>query len=194
MIEDHNQRIWALLSGYLQDPQEIKRIARVLNDDFIPRVIGVLKKFGVDEVTGEDIAKEALDKAARAYEPGRAKFITFVTGIALNIRIDRYRRGLLQPAQMQSLGSDTPVHVFEDASVIDDPPEDSEFVKRVRTIFPLLSQEDRILIQLDIQGVSKESYMELFGIGEQAYRQRKSRAYRRLKMMYGKEFPLGDKR
>ncbi|HAL56424.1 MAG TPA: hypothetical protein DCP63_08115 [Bacteroidetes bacterium] len=67
--------------------------------------------------------------------------------------------------------------------------EESDFVNRVRTIFPLLSQEDRILIQFDIQGVPKESYIQLYGISETAYRQRKSRAYARLRGLYNREHP-----
>ncbi|HEV8538103.1 MAG TPA: hypothetical protein VGR15_04175, partial [Bacteroidota bacterium] len=83
-----DERIWALLSGRVSDPGEIREIARRLNDEFMPRVMGVLKKIGVDETTSEDIAKEAIDKAVNTYNPGIAKFLTFVTRIALNIRID----------------------------------------------------------------------------------------------------------
>lgn len=205
MIEDFDQRIWALLSGRLSDAavrhrdlgdagnesQEIKNVARILNDEFIPRVIGVLKKLGVDEITSEEIAKEAVDKAVNAYNPGRAKFLTFVTKIALNIRIDRYRRGLLPNLNLQSLKDDIPTsqEVFDDPSEAADHPEESEFVKRVRSVLSLLSQEDRILIQFDIQEMPKESYMQLYGIGKTAYRQRKSRAYARLRDLYKRKYP-----
>lgn len=178
-----DKRIWALLSGQLPDPKEIKEVAQVLNDEFIPRVIGVLKKYGVDEITGEEIAKEAVDKAARTYQPGRAKFLTFVTRIALNIRVDKYRQGLLPSHIPLSLDDEALKlqEVLSDSPSSQDPNEGSEFIRTVNSVAPILSQEDRILIQFDIQGVPKESYMELYGITGSAYRQRKSRAYERLR-------------
>lgn len=184
-----DQRIWALLSGQLRDPNEIKEVAQILNDEFIPRVIGVLKKYGVDETTGEGIAKEAVDKAAKTYQPGRAKFLTFVTRIALNIRVDKYRQGLLPSQTPQSLDDDALKlqEVLSDSPSMVDSPEESEFMKKVNSVAPLLSQEDRILIQLDIQGVPKESYMQFYGISETAYRQRKSRAYEKLRDLYNKQ-------
>lgn len=181
-----DRKIWALLSGYLHDPEEVKEVAQVLNDEFVPRVMGVLKKCGVDETTCEEIAKEAVDKAAKAYQPGRAKFLTFVTKIALNIRIDRYRQGLLPSQTPHSLDDDTLKlqETLADSPGTVDPPGKSKFIRDVNSVVPLLSQEDRILIQFDIQDVPSESYKQLYGLSETAYRKRKSRAYERLRDLY----------
>lgn len=183
-----DKRIWALLSGQLRDPKEIKEVAQVLNTEFVPRVIGVLKIYGVDEITGEEIAKEAIDKGVKTYRPGKAKFLTFVTRIALNLRIDRYRQG--------SLPNQTPLSLDdEDLKLQDvlsappdslDPPEVSKFMRLVNSVAPMLSQEDRNLIQYDIQGVPKESYMTFYRLTDSAYRQRKLRAYERLRRLIEK--------
>jgi DNA-directed RNA polymerase specialized sigma24 family protein len=181
-----DKRIWALLSGQLRDAKEIKGIAQVLNDEFIPRVIGVLRNLGVDQTTAEEIAMEAIYRAANTYQPGRAKFLTFVTRIALNVRIDKFRQGLLPSQSFQSLDQEA-LRLAEapnEPPMSDGPNETSEFIKKVNSVAPLLSQEDRILIQFDIQGVPKESYMQRYNISDAAYRQRKTRAYERLRDLY----------
>jgi len=184
-----DKKIWGLLCGQLRDREEIKKVAQVLNDEFIPKVMGVLRKLGVDEITAEGITKEAVDKAANSYQPGKAKFLTFVTRIALNIRIDRYRQGLSPAQPSKSFDEDT-VRMSESMTTLPvdpDPPMRSEFMKKVDLVAPLLSQESRILIQFDIQGVPKESYMKLYSISESAYRQRKLRAYERLRDLYNEK-------
>lgn len=180
-----DQKIWALLSGQLRDPKELKEAAQVLNTEFMPRVIGVLKKQGVDEITAEGIAKEAIDKAVKTYRPGKAKFLTFVTRIALNLRIDKYRQGHI-PGQTPLSLDDEELKlqdVLSDLPETLDPPELSKFMRLVNSVVPKLLQEDRILIQYDIQGVPKESYMILYRLTDSAYRQRKSRAYERLRAL-----------
>lgn len=179
-----DQKIWALLSGRLQDPKEIKEVAQILCNEFIPRVIGVLWKLGVDETTAEEIAMEAVYRAANTYQPGRAKFLTFVTKIALNIRIDKYRQGLLPSQAVQPLDDALRPEIPRELHMSDGPDKISEFIKKVNSVAPLLSQEDRILIQFDIQGVPKESYMQIYNISDAAYRQRKTRAYERLRDLY----------
>ena len=187
-----DQKIWGLLSGQLQDRKEIGQVAQILNDQFIPRVMGVLKRLGVDEITAEGIAKEAVDKAIKTFRPGKAKFLTFVTKIALHIRIDRFRRGLLPALALYSIDDESlelqeRLSNSEIPAIEDDRPERSEFMRKIDSVMHLMTQEDRLLIQLDIQSVPKESYMEIFDISEGTYRQRKSRAYHRLRELFDRQ-------
>ena len=145
----------------------------------------MLKKIGVDEITAEEIAKEAVDRAVRAFRPGIAKFLTFTTRIALNIRIDRLRKGSLLTQRPEALDDNLlrPQGLVTNSEIPiteDDIGERSEFMKKIDSVIHLISQEDRVLIQFDIQDVPKESYMQIFNISKEAYRQRKSRAYHKL--------------
>jgi DNA-directed RNA polymerase specialized sigma24 family protein len=182
------RRILALFRGELVDPAGAKEAARLLNDDVIPRIIGVLTKLRTERIAAEEIAKEAVDKAVLSYAPGKARFSTYATRIALNIRVDRYRRGLLSPLSMQGLGEAALVQNTDPADPveIDEASAESRFVRELNPLISLLSLEDRILIRLDLQGAPRESFMEIAAVGEGAYRQRKSRAYRRLQALYRK--------
>lgn len=182
-----DRRIGELYRGELDDPVEVKEIARVLHDHIMPRIIGVLVRFGTEMIAAEEIAKEAVDKAVPSYQYGKASFTTYATKIALNIRADRYRRGLLSPSSMQRLSEDL-VDVDPDVPGMEEGSSESKLIRELNPLLRFLSQEDRILIQLDIQDVPKESFMEIYGVGEAAYRQRKSRAYRRLRALYRKHY------
>jgi DNA-directed RNA polymerase specialized sigma24 family protein len=181
-------KVWALLSKQPLSCEEANEAARILYEHFIPKIMGVLHKAGSDVISAEDITKEAIDRAIKTYRKGQAKFLTYVTRIALNIQYDRYRKGLVPEHGLQPLED---VKQSDENLSVSDPPfeledgrvEKSKMIRMIELVFRKLSEEYQVLIRFDIQDVPKEFYMELYGINDTLYRQRKRRAYNKLRSL-----------
>lgn len=186
-----DEKVWALLSKQSLSREELEGAVHILYEHFILKIMGVLVKAGSDEISAEDITKEAIERAIKSYKKGKAKFVTYTTKIALNILFEKYRKGLLPPRRTKQIEEETttPANIAHSDvyEVEDDPVEKSEFIKKVETVFHLLPREDQVLINFDINGVPKESYMGLYGVSDALYRQRKLRAYNKLRSLLSEQ-------
>lgn len=185
------EKALALLSSQSLDREETREAAKVLNEHIIPKMMGVLKKLGADITTAEEVAKQAVDKVTKMitkFDPSRARLSTWMTKIAINLLNEKRRKGLIPLTQPISLESTHPSleHEFYNTqieSIENNPLEESEFVRKIKSVLHLLSVEERTIISFELNCVPKEFYMKAYSISDDAYRQRKSRTYKKVRDM-----------
>ena len=124
---------------------------------------------------------------------------TWITRIALNNLYDRRRKGGLPTKGVISIQGHLgdlegaleadPLDT-EEAQEIDFNEEqteyDSDIVRGVKSVWHLLSDEERTILHFDLYE-SKERYLEEFNVTDDLYRKRKSRAYEKLRDLVTKK-------
>ncbi|HNH34007.1 MAG TPA: sigma-70 family RNA polymerase sigma factor [bacterium] len=172
-------KVFRLLSQQSLSTAEAKLAADILYKEFIPKIIGVLVKSGAERILAEDMAKTAVYKAIvciKTYNPTKAKLITWVTKIAINLFFDKCRAG--RNIDTYSLNNST----IADEPVPDDEKGEPKQMEKLKDCVQKLSKDDQLLIQYELYR-TKNEFLEEFHITDDTYRTRKSRALQQLRLL-----------
>lgn len=179
--------------GAMRDPDEDlvrqigagdKRAAAELMRRHLPRMVALGSRMLGDRAEGEDVAQEVflrVWKHAERWEPGRAKFETWMHRVAMNLCLDRLRKA------GRIAGEVAPETVDDKASATRalDQKQRSE---RVRNALRSLPEQQRAAIVLCyFQERSNIEAAEVLGISVDALESRLARGRRALKGMLANE-------
>lgn len=152
--------------------------ARLLTERHLGRVLALATRMLRDTTEAEDVAQEAMMRAwrnASKWEPGRAKFSTWLHKVALNLCYDRLRK-------RKSTSLDEVAEPIDDRASAQDGLEAVERLAVLKTAMDALPERQRAAIQLrhfeergndetaEILGVSIEAVESLLSRGRRALR------------------------
>ncbi len=152
--------------------------ARILTERHLGRVLALATRMLRDTAEAEDVAQEALMRAwrnASKWEPGRAKFSTWLHKVALNLCYDRLRK-------RKSSSLDEVAEPVDDRASAQDGMEADERLSVLKGAIADLPERQRAAIQLrhfeergndetaEILGVSVEAVESLLSRGRRALR------------------------
>lgn len=154
--------------------------ARLLTERHLGRVLALATRMLRDTAEAEDVAQEAMMRAwrnAAKWEPGRAKFSTWLHKVALNLCYDRLRK-------RRSSSLEDVAEPVDDRASAQDGIEAEERLAMLKTALQALPERQRAAIQLrhfeergndetaEILGVSIEAVESLLSRGRRALRDR----------------------
>jgi len=154
--------------------------ARLLTERHLGRVLALATRMLRDTAEAEDVAQEAMMRAwrnASKWEPGRAKFSTWLHKVALNLCYDRLRK-------RRSASLDDVAEPVDDRASAQDGMEADERLTVLKDAMEALPERQRAAIQLrhfeergndetaEILGVSIEAVESLLSRGRRALRDR----------------------
>ncbi len=165
----------ALLARFAAGDQSA---ARLLTERHLGRVLALATRMLRDTAEAEDVAQEALMRAwrnAAKWEPGRAKFSTWLHKVALNLCYDRLRK-------RRSASLDDVAEPADDRASAQEGLEADERLAALKGAIETLPERQRAAIQLrhfeergndetaEILGVSVEAVESLLARGRRALR------------------------
>lgn len=165
----------ALLARFAAGDQSA---ARLLTERHLGRVLALATRMLRDTAEAEDVAQEAMMRAWRnapKWEPGRAKFSTWLHKVALNLCYDRLRK-------RKSAALDDVAEPVDDRASAQEGLEADERLMMLKNAIAALPERQRAAIQLrhfeergndetaEILGVSVEAVESLLSRGRRALR------------------------
>jgi len=172
---DANDDDDALIARFADGDQSA---ARLLTERHLGRVLALATRMLRDTAEAEDVAQEAMMRAWRnapKWEPGRAKFSTWLHKVALNLCYDRLRK-------RKSASLDEVAEPVDDRASAQEEMEADERLTLLKDAIESLPERQRAAIQLrhfeergndetaEILGVSIEAVESLLSRGRRALR------------------------
>lgn len=161
-----------------------KRAAAELMRRHLPKMVALASRMLGDRAEGEDVAQEVflrVWKHAQRWEPGRAKFETWMHRVAMNLCLDRLRKA------GRNAGEVSPDAVDHSASATRSL-DDRQRRERVREALGKLPDQQRAAIILCyFQERSNQEAAEVLGISVDALESRLARGRRGLKALLANE-------
>ena len=179
--------------GDMRDPDEElvrqigagdRRAAAELMRRHLPKMVALGARMLGDRAEGEDVAQEVflrVWKHAERWEPGRAKFETWMHRVAMNLCLDRLRKAGRTAGEVHP---DIPDLSASATQAL----EDRQRRQRVRDALGRLPDQQRAAIVLCyFQEQSNQDAAEVLGISVDALESRLARGRRGLKALLAKE-------
>jgi RNA polymerase sigma-70 factor (ECF subfamily) len=173
--------------GAMRDPDEDlvrrvgegdKRAASELVRRHLPRMVGLARRMLGDAAEAEDVAQEVflrVWKHAASWKPGQAKFETWMHRVAMNLCLDRLRRGSRNGGEVNP---ETPDGTASATRALDD----KQRRDRVRDALQVLPERQRAaLVLCYYQDRTNIEAAEILGVSVDALESLLSRARRSLK-------------
>lgn len=161
-----------------------KRAAAELMRRHLPKMVALASRMLGDRAEGEDVAQEVflrVWKHAERWEPGRAKFETWMHRVAMNLCLDRLRKAGRNAGEV-------PAEMPDRAASATKPLEDHQRRERVRDALGQLPDQQRAAIVLCyFQDQSNQDAAEVLGISVDALESRLARGRRGLKALLANE-------
>lgn len=155
-----------------------KRAAAELVRRHLPRMVGLARRMLGDHAEAEDVAQEVflrVWKHAGAWQPGKAKFETWMHRVAMNLCLDRLRRNGRQGGE---ISPETPDGRASATRALDD----RQRRERVRDALQSLPERQRAaLVLCYYQDRSNIEAADILGVSVDALESLLSRARRTLK-------------
>jgi len=151
---------------------------RLLVDRHLPRMVALARRLLGNQADAEDVAQEVFMKVwlnASKWEPGRAKFETWLHRVALNLCYDRLRKK--QPIPVENIPE-----IEDDRANAFDLHHQSDVTRRVREAIDQLPERQKAAIVLNHhQGMSNIQTAEILEISVEAVESLLSRGRRKLR-------------
>ncbi len=158
--------------------------ARELVDRHLPRMIGLARRVLGNQADAEEVAQEVflrVWKQAPTWQPGKARFTTWMHRVALNLCYDRLRK------KREVIGEDMPEPVDE-APNPGEALHQKQVAARVNDALQMLPERQRVAITLcHHQGQSNGEAAEMMEISVEAIESLLSRGRRKLKELLRSE-------
>lgn len=155
-----------------------KRAAGELVRRHLPRMVGLARRMLGDAAEAEDVAQEVflrVWKHAASWKPGQAKFETWMHRVAMNLCLDRLRRGSRNGGEVSP---DAPDATASATRALDD----KQRRDRVRDALQVLPERQRAaLVLCYYQDRTNIEAAEILGVSVDALESLLSRARRSLK-------------
>lgn len=162
-----------------------ERSCRVLMDRHLLRIVALARRMLGNQADAEEVAQEVFLRVwthAERWEPGRAKFGTWLHRVAANLCLDRLRRvrGTVDIDTMPELESEAPGPERQ--------LEESELAARVEAALRQLPERQRAALVLShYQGLSNTETAEVLDVTVEAVESLLSRARRQLRVLLATE-------
>lgn len=161
-----------------------KRAAAALMHRHLSKMVGLASRMLCDRAEAEDVAQEVflrVWKHAQRWEPGRAKFETWMHRVAMNLCLDRLRKAGRNAGEVSP---ETPDWKASATRSLDD----QQRSERVRNALGRLPAQQRSAIVLCyFQERSNQEAADLLGISVDALESRLARGRRGLKSLLANE-------
>jgi RNA polymerase sigma-70 factor (ECF subfamily) len=155
-----------------------KRAASELVRRHLPKMVGLGRRMLGDAAEAEDVAQEVflrVWKHAAAWKPGQAKFETWMHRVAMNLCLDRLRKGVRNAGEVSPETPDA--HASATRSL-----DDTQRRERVRDALQVLPERQRAaLVLCYYQERTNIEAAEILGVSVDALESLLSRARRTLK-------------
>jgi RNA polymerase sigma-70 factor (ECF subfamily) len=155
-----------------------KRAASELVRRHLPKMVGLGRRMLGDAAEAEDVAQEVflrVWKHAAAWKPGQAKFETWMHRVAMNLCLDRLRRGVRNAGEVSPETPDTQASATRSL-------DDMQRRERVRDALQVLPERQRAaLVLCYYQERTNIEAAEILGVSVDALESLLSRARRTLK-------------
>lgn len=166
---------WPLLQAVARGEEAA---ARALMDRHLGRVLGTARRLLPAGNEAEDIAQEVflrVWKHAASWQPGRAKFATWIVRVALNLCYDRLRRNRVQYTD------EVPDRADERAGADEEMIAEERAAAVHQALSNLPQRQKEALMLCHFQGHTNKQAAEALGVSVEAVESLLSRARRSLK-------------